>query len=291
MNLLLSTRPSARKAAPLAGPSAGRHDGSSGGDRPRAAFTMVEIALSLAIIGFALVAIIGVLPTGMNVQKENREETIINQDANYWLQKIRFGAPALNDYDLTNYVTTIIEFVTPVNPNGTVAGVTSSNVYTPNNPSPNFRLINSQRVIGLLSTPKYLLPPKGQGGYLSNYVVAYVRALTGPVVDKPPQRNPDVLGSAFSYRMVSEVVPHAGFAPLVPPPGLGSDRSNLNFVANLQTNLYDVRLLFRWPLLPNGNTGAGRQTYRTVVAGQLVGVPPQKPLWYFLEPDSYAPSP
>jgi len=28
-----------------------------------AAFTMIEIALSLAIIGFALVAIIGVLPT------------------------------------------------------------------------------------------------------------------------------------------------------------------------------------------------------------------------------------
>ena len=42
---------------------------------------MIEIALSLAIIGFALVAIIGVLPIGMNVQKDNREATIVNQDA------------------------------------------------------------------------------------------------------------------------------------------------------------------------------------------------------------------
>ncbi len=252
---------------------------------------MVEIALSLAIIGFALVAIIGVLPTGMNVQKENREETIVNQDANYWMEKIRAGAPPLNDFDLTNYVTSIIQYVTPCNANGTAAGVTTSNVYTPGNASPNFRLVNSQRVIGLLSTPKYLVPTKGQGGYLSNYVVAYVRALTGPVADKPPQGNPDVLDTAFTYRMVAEVVPHAGFVALTPPPGLGSDRFSLNFAANLQTNLYDVRLLFRWPLLPNGNTGPGRQTYRTVVAGQLVAVPPQRPLWYFLEPDSYATSP
>ena len=42
---------------------------------------MVEIAICLAIIGIALVAIIGVLPLGINVQKDNREETIINQDA------------------------------------------------------------------------------------------------------------------------------------------------------------------------------------------------------------------
>ena len=42
-----------------------------------AAFTMMEIAISLAVIGIALVAIIGVLPIGMNVQQTNREETIV----------------------------------------------------------------------------------------------------------------------------------------------------------------------------------------------------------------------
>src|SRR5687767_7500284 len=45
-----------------------------------AAFTMVEIALCLGIIGFALVAIIGVLPLGLNTQKDNRADTIINKD-------------------------------------------------------------------------------------------------------------------------------------------------------------------------------------------------------------------
>src|SRR6266704_643190 len=46
----------------------------------RSAFTMIEIAISLAVIGFALVAIIGILPQGLNVQRDNREQTIINQD-------------------------------------------------------------------------------------------------------------------------------------------------------------------------------------------------------------------
>src|ERR1017187_3075591 len=46
-----------------------------------AGFTMIEIPLSLAIIGVARVSILRVLPTGMNTQRETPEETIINQDA------------------------------------------------------------------------------------------------------------------------------------------------------------------------------------------------------------------
>ena len=37
---------------------------------------MVEIAICLAVIAFALVAIIGILPAGLQVQKENREDTL-----------------------------------------------------------------------------------------------------------------------------------------------------------------------------------------------------------------------
>ena len=127
----------------------------------RSAFTLVEIALCLAIIGFALVAIIGVLPTGLNVQRENREETIIVQDANYFLDAIRNGARGLDD--LTNYVEAITNYWTdyqpimgllPVGfPDGSTptrytndlastATVASGNVIT-----------NGERIIGLLSTP------------------------------------------------------------------------------------------------------------------------------------------
>jgi type II secretory pathway pseudopilin PulG len=65
----------------------------------RRAFTMVEIALSLAIIAFAMVAILAVLPTGATFQRDNRENTIIGQEGAFWMEAIRGGAqfPITND--------------------------------------------------------------------------------------------------------------------------------------------------------------------------------------------------
>src|SRR6266404_3786480 len=84
------------------------------------AFTMVEIAISLAVIGFALVAIIGILPSGMQVQKENRHETIIVQDESMFMDAIRGGAQGLDD--LTNYVDAITNWATPFKPSGVPSG-------------------------------------------------------------------------------------------------------------------------------------------------------------------------
>src|SRR5438067_1582953 len=83
----------------------GHRTESRGAHRRRAAFTMVEIALCLGVIAFALVAIIGVLPTGIRVQKDNREDTVINQEGLLWVEAIRSGSRGL-DY-LTNYVDAI----------------------------------------------------------------------------------------------------------------------------------------------------------------------------------------
>ena len=123
---------------------------------------MIEIAISLAIIGFALVAIIGVLPIGMNVQKDNREETIINQDATVFMNAIRNGAQGLDD--LTNYVMAITNYVTlydypePASRTGSLR----TYGYTPNNSclGPGFALTNGSRIVGLLSTPKYMPLPQ-----------------------------------------------------------------------------------------------------------------------------------
>jgi type II secretory pathway pseudopilin PulG len=59
--------------------------------RSEAGFTMAEIAIALGVIAVALIAIIGILPSGLQVQRDNREETIINQDARVLLQAIRTG--------------------------------------------------------------------------------------------------------------------------------------------------------------------------------------------------------
>ena len=60
-------------------------------------FTMVEIAIALGVIAFALVAIIGILPTGLQVQRDNRAETIVNQDATFWLDAIKGGTKGADD--------------------------------------------------------------------------------------------------------------------------------------------------------------------------------------------------
>ncbi len=66
--------------------------------KPAAAgFTLVEIAIAVAVIAFALVAVVGLLPLGMETQRDNRQETIVNHDGTYLLEAIRGGAAALDE--------------------------------------------------------------------------------------------------------------------------------------------------------------------------------------------------
>jgi type II secretory pathway pseudopilin PulG len=72
------------------------------------AFTMIEIAIALGVIAFALIAIIGILPTGLQTERDNREETIINQDARLLLEAIRSGGRDVTS-DIGSYVVGIDE--------------------------------------------------------------------------------------------------------------------------------------------------------------------------------------
>ena len=275
----------------------------------RSAFTMVEIALSLAIIGFALVAIIGVLPTGMQVQKENRQETIINQDATIFIDAIRSGAQGLDD--LTNYVMAITNDVHRYNSNGKLDASFSATYgykYASCSSSINkaYWLTNGLRIVGLLSTPKYVpWPATGHdsGGYYSNYVVAYVRSLSGPVSEKFPQNNASVQDLAFSYRLNSEVVPCGTNYWISNSPWDNTQVPNLQTnLQALQFNLHDLRLTFRWPLLNSGGKTSARQVFRTLAGGFLQetnepafqrpyqGQPSPFDL-YFFQPRSYVNAP
>jgi type II secretory pathway pseudopilin PulG len=250
----------------------------------RGGFTMVEIAIALAVIGFALVAIIGVLPSGLEVQKDNREETIINQDAVYFMDAIRSGARGADD--LTNYVYEIRRFVQDYNASTNPVGGTVTYVYNQSTStrdgvtmSPEFPLTNGFRIIGLLATPKYI--PQ-TGGFQSNHLVAYVRALSGPASEKFPQRDTNVQGLAFSYRFTSEVVS----VPL-PTPDLASPFTNTPYARHLRANLNEVRLLFRWPMFANGQTGNGRQVFRSQVSGRLTTITNDIETLYFFEPTTF----
>ncbi|MFO1476931.1 MAG: prepilin-type N-terminal cleavage/methylation domain-containing protein [Verrucomicrobiota bacterium] len=260
-------------------------------------FTMIEIALCLAIIGFALVAIIGVLPTGLNVQRDNREETIINQDANMWASAIRGGAQGYND--LTNYVESITNFVyfyevigtnaprIASSPNPNPAVLSFGRNYSTMNGGPlgspisspgALWLTNGLHIVGLLSRPT--IEWSSDSTFRSNYIIANVRAFSGSAADKYPQQNTTVQDSAFSYRMV---VDNLDYAPSLSLSGLYSnyvtwpnDVTNevrhalLAGGASLKANLHDVRLTFRWPLLPTGAPGNGRLSFRASFAGNLL---------------------
>ncbi len=265
------------------------------------AFTMVEIALSLAIIGIGMIAIIGVLPRGLKVQRENREETIISQDATVWLNAIRSGARGYDD--LTNYVDAITNIVTEYDRNGNVIegphrfGYTWSQCTFNTTELPPIDVItNGYRIVGLLTTPRFTYYDlANQIIHYSNHVTAYVHAMSGSASEKSPQTNTSVRELAFSYRIVSEVVPYVGWDTNMAQflaPGLTSDeiaaRSNAWLVArSTHENLYDIRLLFRWPLLPKGRTGQGRQAFRASATGVMSNDPP----YYFFNPRTYVRNP
>jgi type II secretory pathway pseudopilin PulG len=265
---------------------------------------MVEIALSLAIIGFALVAIIGVLPYAMSVQKDNREETVINQDSTVFMNAIRNGVLGLDD--LTNYVVAITNEVTLYQYPGMKTTLVGRYGYTrtSSSMSPSFLLNSGARIIGLLSTPKYVPAPGGGkppiSGYYSNNVVAYVRSMSGPANEMFPQINPAVQDLAFSYRMTSEVVPY--WTNYYDFSWMAADANYASVVTNLIANMHDVRLVFRWPLQSQGKVGQGGQSFRTVVGGFLQeanepGFQRQNPLipspydLYFFQPRTYVKAP
>ena len=48
------------------------------------AFTLPEITLAIGVVAFGLVAIFSILPFGLTAQKDNRDDTIIRLEAEFW---------------------------------------------------------------------------------------------------------------------------------------------------------------------------------------------------------------
>jgi type II secretory pathway pseudopilin PulG len=244
---------------------------------PRAAgFTMVEIAICLAVVGFALVAILRVLPLGLNVQRDNRQETLINQDATVFIESIRNGLQS--GFDLTNYVFGISNYWTLYGPDQTpqfsrADYYTFTGSYFGATASP-FALTNNARIVGLMSTPEFclnlqnglMLPTNNLlSGGIGNHLYVYVRSLSGTAVEKPPQDNEILRQDSFAYRIVCVNAPVAQ-----PTNNFGLDQQAYN--RQLAANLHELRLTFAWPLRPNlkvSQDGPPAQTQRTMVAGTI----------------------
>ncbi len=258
---------------------------------------MVEIALSLGIIAFALVAIIGVMPTGLRVQRDNREDTILTRDGQYFLEAIRSGA--LGSMELTNYVLAITlsnsvgdVFVHTMRPNSPAGLPRGQGVVHVNN------LTNSQAVISLLSTPRY--STDNQGRTLTNYVRALVRSVTSTAEEQSNQWRSgdagDFLPPGFVYLLSTEVVPLRILPPILTnwtatglSPGEVQVYSNNWLQArNQATNFSELRLTLQGPVYLSGSVlqVAGRpRTFRTMVSGQLAMTPDN---WLAFQPGVFA---
>ena len=229
-------------------------------------FTMIEIAISMAIAAFALVAILGNLPKGMQVQRENREDTLINQDAVLLMEGIKNGARGFRG--LSNQVDQI--------------DISSSSGFSATYTDP-LMVFSAERVVGLLSTPKYQFSDNTGTVAWTNDVFAVVRSISGSSGEK----DPDLSDFAFKYRVHSEIVPFTSLpsnfsqtftntpsphlVSLAPPAtGTLNQTNNWRRARSLNQNLYELKLTFQWPVLADGSVGRRKKVYRTLVQSTLV---------------------
>jgi hypothetical protein len=269
---------------------------------------MIEIAISIGVIGFALVAIIGILPAGLNVQKGAGEDTTISQDAPFFMESIRNGGTNTPFNSQTNFLTGL-NFLTNYVESITIASFNNNawttNLYT-NVSGTAYSLVNGRIILGLLSTPEFYPNQEVNGGWVpgpvTNIVTARVRALSGSAIE---QNGANSI-TAFRYLMNVEIAPFSSFAPdsinyaAYGGGALGTNDPNYVIRFNrwraaevMQFNLFELRLRFSWPVLPNGNAGPNHQSYRTLIAGHLLSVPNAgfanplnffQPQWYFNTP-------
>jgi len=211
--------------------------------RRGAAFTLIEIALSIAIVAFALVAIIGILPTGLEVQRENREDTIINGDGPLLIEAIRLANTNLA------LLTNNMEWIEL-----TANGAFIRRVYATN--------LTAKEILGTICTPRYL---NLGGTEFTNRTRALFRAASGPLATEATNAQ----DFAFAYLLSVEVIPQSGIVNTYVAPG-----GDPALVAAAATNLWDLRLIFEWPILRdatnNTRVGAGRRVFRTLVGSRLV---------------------
>jgi hypothetical protein len=249
---------------------------------------MIEIAISIGVIGFALVAIIGILPAGLNVQKDNREDTIVNQDANFFMQAIRDGAILTNNTGFEpmpyapglNFLTNYVEAIAITNFTGSRV---DTYYYTNVDGGKTRYFPYGGGILGLLTTPHFLvsdittaLTPGGFGS--TNYVRAWVRALNGSALEQNGANST----VAFRYIMDVQISPFVSF-----PANVSTNdpawTSRLQKAQYLCHNLYEAELTFHWPVLANGTPGPNHQTYRTLISGHMASTNG----YYAFEPHTY----
>lgn len=235
--------------------------------RSAAGFTMVEIAIAIGVIGFALVAIIGILPAGLEVQRDNRSETIINQDATFWLEAIRSGAVGADE--LTSYVTKVA--IEDFNGGSGQYEENPAKVYTLNG-----GFTTGSEIIGRITSA---------ADFPDSRAVVYCTAFSGSAAEK--ELDPSKRELAFSYIM--RVVIDRRRAPendiedtALPFESVAGNTMAVeeHFGYPQGTSLAEIRLTFLYPYVNDTKPPPRSQTFRASVARQLINDPAGSEFFY-----------
>jgi Tfp pilus assembly protein PilV len=265
------------------------------------AFTMVEVAIALGVIAIALVAIIGVMPTGLQVQRENRQDTMLNQDgwllvevlrggrdvadrqspvasmAPDWLDSLRYLTNHVLAVTVTNAVDGAILYVNPALVDGRL--LPFGRLREPYQTRP--ILTNGLHIVGLLGRPRLEVR---NGATVTNYVAALMRSISGPATDQ------GTVGRelALTYVVTSELTPLGNFPASwldYSTPGLSPEevlvRSNRFLAAlNQGANFFELRLSLAGPAHERRRDNETRwesfrdpKVFRTVVTGRNFAYP------------------
>lgn len=237
-------------------------------------FTMVEIALCLAIVAFAMVVIMGVLPLGGLVQKENREKTLSLLDGNYILEAIQNGAKGYDDLGL--YVDEILLFEKPNSAPKVIENNVSGGTYW-----------GTREIVGLLSAPKYLLTSSNVWipNYLNNNSIfgnratnmtcrLKMRSMNGNAADK----NTDEANRDFGMSYLVDVQVTPAQTNYVDLDEVNKDSTLKDWFLRERTmsrTTYEVLLTLSWPVRQTASkdgyyvAGNNTQFFRTFITGTL----------------------
>jgi hypothetical protein len=236
-----------------------------------AGFTMAEVVLALAVVAFGLVAVLGVLPIGLNTNRDNRDETIIKHDVEFWMNAIRGGRLSM---DALNHV----EWV-ELKAGGVVYRSEYAALARDGNPdNPTFWPVFED------NNGKAALPPLAYRGTLKQ--AGWRKDVLGwmSVPDNLPSHGEVVkfakirpLGSTLMNRLQSiKAVADDGNVDYIHEAG------DLTFTYLLETrinmvaeNFWEIKLIARWPIIEEGTTadtvktGHGKKTFVAYINAPL----------------------
>lgn len=243
--------------------------------RPHAGFTMVEIAIALGVIGFALVAIIGILPTGLEVQRDNRSETIINQDAQLWMEAIRSGTS-----EVEGLLERVEQIELRVGTNPPVA------TYTLGNGARQYG--NVSNVIGLLTW--------AAANEINRVAEARVTAISGAASEKEMNQSKRADGVGFSYLLrvsiervdentaivrTNAALPFIAVEKAEDPAVAVPLQTEEYFGYPSASSLYEIRLTFLYPFVSPNKLPPRTQVFRSTVARSVHNEPPGSDQFFF----------